>query len=152
MKRFGIAFLFSTLFVYFLFHVGCDKHPVTTPMPPPTFTPTYTPVLTTITISGSLYYSGGVTISAVTILAGGGVIWTNTDPAAHSLCISNVSGACSPEQIIGSNGSITIMFPTAGTCYAHCGFHNYTVCPFGSGICDATCEGSGSEAGRVVIQ
>ena len=145
MKKFFLLLLLSTAFAGFLPFVACDKHVVDTPMPPPTFTPTNTPVLTNVIISGSLFSAASVTISA-----GAGVVWTNTDPWVHAINWTNGGTACvSNNPVYVNNGNaLTILFPAPGTNYIHCGFHS--ACGFTP--CDTSCEGPGQMAMEVVVQ
>jgi plastocyanin len=146
LKRFVLLFLMALAFAGFLPFAACDKHAVDTPMPPPTLTPTNTPVLVLVTIAGNLYSPAPVTIAA-----GAGVIWNNTDPYSHTFNYTNGGTTCvntSPIYINPGN-SVTVLFPTPGTNYIHCDFHSN--CSFVTS-CDASCEGPGLEAMEVVVQ
>ncbi len=106
MKRFGIIFSFAILFAFFLSYVGCDKHPVTTPMPPPTATPTSTPVRVTIDETNS-----GFNPLAVTISAGSEVIWTYSGSSFSSILMDQTGPAN------GCTGGGKILFPGQAVTY-----------------------------------
>ena len=111
MKRFGIIFAFSILFAFFLSYVGCDKHPVTTPMPPPTATPTSTPVRVTIVETDSGFNSAAITISA-----GWQVIWAYSGTSFSSILMDQfgpTNGCTNPAKILFPGQAVTYQFNSA---------------------------------------
>lgn len=111
MKSLGIAFTFSVIFASFSIYVGCDKHPVTTPMPPPTATPTSTPIRVTIDETNS-----GFNPAAVTISAGSEVIWTYSGTSFSSILMDQfgpTNGCTNPAKILNPGQAVTYQFNSA---------------------------------------
>ena len=111
MKRFGIIFTFAILFAFFLSYVGCDKHPVTTPQPPPTATPTMTPVRVSIDESNA-----GFNPVTVTISAGSEVIWSYSGSSFSSLLMDQfgpANGCTTPSKILFPGQAVTYQFNSA---------------------------------------
>ena len=111
MKRFGIIFTFAILFAFFLSYVGCDKHPVTTPIPPPTATPTSTPIRVTIDETNA-----GFNPVTVTISAGTEVIWTYSGSSFSSILMDRfgpANGCTNPSQVLNVGQAVTYQFNSA---------------------------------------
>jgi plastocyanin len=105
------------------------------------FTPTPTPPTTaTVAITTSTYSP-----AAVTIGAGGTVVFQNNDAYPHTVDPSS-GAACGTDNPIAASSSITVTFPTAGTIYYHCTIHAAGC----NGVCNATC--TGPMTGTVVVQ
>jgi len=120
-----------------LFFTGCAFDG---PQYPTTYGPTPTPVTSVVTISGSTYIPG-----SVTIVHGGSVIWNNTDPYNHSVFPDNGAGSCATDIPLGAGLSTTVTYPSPITIHYHCSIH--------ASACNATCAASCTGmVGVVVVQ
>lgn len=112
----------------------------------PTETPTETPTpgpQTLITIASSAFNP-----AAVTVLGGSEVVWSNTDPYAHTVHPDDGFGNCGTNVIVNIGGSVTMTFAGPATINYHCWFHSTCFGP----PCDATCGGPGLMTGVLFVQ
>ena len=141
MNRFYILAICFCASMTSLVFTGCSYDgPHYTTIYGPTATPTFTPIPATVSLLGSAYNPG-----AVTIVHGGSVIWTNNDPYAHSIFPDNGSGICATDIPIASGTSVTIVYSAPITIHYHCSIH--------ASACNATCATSCTGmVGSVVVQ
>ena len=95
--------------------------PATVPTQTPTQTPTQPPapapkpVTNNVTIQNFAFNS-----ALITVKKGDTVVWTNKDPMLHTVTGNN-GGPSSPNM--GTNGTYSYTFNTAGTFGYHCAVH-----------------------------
>jgi len=121
--------------------LGCPyngtRYPTIYGVPTATATP-IAPV--TISISGTAYNP-----SAVTIVHGGSVVWTNNDPFNHTVHPDNGAGVCQADNLLTPGSSVTLIYASPVTISYHCSIHN--AC--GAGTCTGC---TGTMTGTVAVQ
>jgi plastocyanin len=133
--------------------VACTNSP-TSSSSNPTSTPTpntsNSGVGATVNFVGSSGYGGptySYSPSQVTILHGQSVVWT-ASLNGHTVTLDSFSGATGSAGTNTTSFPATIVFPTAGTYYYHCGMPGHSGCGTST---YGVCTGGYGMAGSVVV-
>ncbi len=124
--------------------------PTSTDTPCPVCSPTPTPLPPVyVGLIGSAFSPAAVTCST-----GTNVVFTNSDPYAHTVQADDGFGNCGVNQFLNPGDSVTLVYSSPLTINYHCWIHSN--CAFGpaqgSPGCDGTCGGPGMMAGTIVVQ
>jgi plastocyanin len=118
----------------------------------PVGSPTATPTATAVPVSGAgatVVYGGSLNFSPsqVTITHGQSVIW-DSSLNGHTVTLDSFSGTTGSTGTNTASFPVTIVFPTAGTYYYHCGVSGHSGC---GTTTYGVCTGGGGMFGSVVV-
>jgi len=128
--------------------LGCIRQGASSPIGS---SPTATPTATAVPASGvGATVSGGFTFfspSQVTITHGQSVVW-DSSLNGHTVTLDSFSGTTGSTGTNTTTFPATIVFPTAGTYYYHCGVSGHSGC---GTTTYGVCSGGGGMIGSVVV-
>jgi plastocyanin len=143
-KILGFSFILCTLIWV---TVACSNSPTysgsgATPTPTPNTSNTGIGA----TVSGGNYFFSP---STVTINHGQSVVWDNSLTAGgHTVTLDSFSGTSGSTGTTTTSFPVTILFPTAGTYYYHCGVSGHSGCGTAT---YGVCGGGNGMIGSVVV-
>jgi plastocyanin len=133
--------------------LACSQYTASSPMGySPTATPAPAGTATPIPVSGAgatVVYGGSFNFSPsqVTITHGQSVVW-DSSLNGHTVTLDGFSGTSGSTGTNTASFPATIVFPTAGTYYYHCGVPGHSGCGTTS---YGVCTGGAGMVGSVVV-
>ena len=141
-KILGLSFMLCSLICM---TVACSNSPTSSySNSTPTPTPNTSNSGVGATVGGGAYFFSP---SAVTITHGQSVIW-NSSLNGHTVTLDGFSGATGSTGTNTASFPATIVFPTAGTYYYHCGVSGHSGC---GTTTYGVCSGGFGMIGSVVV-